>query len=123
MSKFTNAELDESRKMIDKALATLKDVGLDAKTSGGLTYGDTFFTCKIQVTKVGELTKEQTLYDMYSPRYRLPKRETVVELNGDIFKIHGWNSRARKNKVILTKVNNGKNYCGSVDQIKFAVVQ
>ena len=120
MPKFTHDELAAAKEMINEALLTLKEKGLNVEISGGISYNDDYFSCKIQATKVGGLTKEESLYDKNYHLHELPKRGTVITLNGKDFKICGWNSRARKNKILVTKVMNGKKYHAPIEYIRSA---
>jgi len=123
MPKFTNAELDEARGLINAALSTLKEKGLNVKIISGITYGDEYFSCKIQAVREGGLSKEQSFYDKNHHLHSLPKRGAKIAFNGKKYEIYGWNTRARKNKILLTGLTgaqNGKRYHASMDQVRLA---
>jgi len=121
MSKFTDAELNEARAMINEALESLKAKGLVVRIRGGIVYTDNTFTCKLEANREGGLTREQEQYDVHRSYHQLPKRGTEVHFESKHFVIYGWNSRARKNKILLDELKTNKRYHISIPHFKCVV--
>jgi len=119
---FTKDELDDLRKKINKALAAFKDQGINISIKGGIRYGNGAFSCKIEGLKEGFDSREVSAYKLNSKLYNLPPLGSKIEVGGKQFTIRGFNTRARKNKILLTGVHDGKGYHASIPQLQRAIV-
>jgi len=106
------------RKELAKALKSVeKKFGVTCEV-GNMTYDDSEVRTKLTLRTNGALTKEEQTYDTYQKIEGLPKRGTILK---DASVTYGYNTRARKYPVIVTK--NGKQYKMSVANVKLGVIK
>lgn len=83
---------------------------------GNASYSDNEVTFKTKCNTIGQTgkpqTKEANQWKMYADlngvgQFSVGDRITI---QGEVFTIEGWNSRARKSPVMIQNINTGKNY-------------
>ena len=119
MKKFTKTNLDTLRKDLNKALeAVQKKHGIDIHV-GNISYKENEAKVKVicETKSAGEakVKQENSEYDFHRKYYsELPEMNSKIKLNGKIFTITGWSSRAKKYPVIITN-SKGKQFKISVE--------
>lgn len=117
--KFNQKNVDAlGSKLIIVLKKFAEDNGLEYKGSGGRYSGDEFkpkiaFRIKAENAKDG-MTPEGRAYKEYADQYGLKSEWLNVwfaSMNGGTFKITGWNTRARKNKVLLESKDGKMFHC------------
>lgn len=109
--KFDKGNIKDARKILDEALNSLKDIGLDFKI-GNIQYDSDTFNTKITISISGadsEYTREFKKYhEMYG--FKLDMLDKVFKMGSKSYKLIGLKPRARKNPVLVKNINDGKLY-------------
>ena len=111
MEKITKPFLKVVRKDIEEALKSVEEkhgITFDLKN---ITFQDTSFDLKIEANIVGADTRFVKDYKEFHKMYELPELGTDITLQGRHFKITGFNSKARKNCVLIEDGNGGRYSC------------
>ena len=117
IKRFGSDTLDTLRKDWKEDLAEFGAArGLVFKI-GGISYGETHFRCTVECEVFGAPSKREKDYDWYIPRYNLPARGTKFRMNGEEFIITGMNTRARKNKILIDRLPDGKSFVTTVRSV------
>ena len=102
------------RDAIDMALGALSDdIGIVAKTGNCSYDGEGHATFKLEVSIAGGETKEATDFVKYAGYgvigdLKPSDLNRIVTLNGKKFSIDGYNRRARKNDIHITRLDDGQ---------------
>ena len=90
METINNTNLKVLRDEMKAALAEIAAKhGLEITLSGSMTYNDSEFSCKINGTVVGKMTRSDVLLEMYAKQHNL----TLEPQNGKV--LIKYNSRAK----------------------------
>jgi len=116
IEKFTNTNIKNIRTDIEKALSELESIGLNTRI-GKILYSDTNFSCKLECNLIGSRLKEEKDYDNSKIRLGLPARNSVIRMDNQDFTIEGLNTRASKNKILISRNLDGKKFVTTINSV------
>jgi hypothetical protein len=119
--KMTSDKIDEINDAINTALADISKEFDVSISFGNISYDDTMFYSKMTVLINGADSKEVRAYKQNYKFHGLPELGTTFTDHGRTYTITGFNTRARKNKILIRRDDNENFHC-SIDMIKrFAI--